>query len=438
MFTGHFVPPMLIYPRKNTSALLAKGAPAGTLIRVHPSGWVQTHLFTEWFQMFIQMTNPSEESPVLLILDGHYSHTRNIDVIILARENHVVIISLPPHTTHRLQPLDRTYMGSFKTHYSEAIRIFIQSNERVPNHYDISELFGKAFVECQNASIAINGFRVTGICPFNRTIFDESAFIAEKHAQTKSANKETNSAVTSIGSPNVCNVNNDVTISFGIRNDSINLQQSANVSTNTTDSPSTNDEPSAHVSPQDIYPVPKVRKNTSNRGPKGTSAALITGSPYKADLEASIKRIEGRDAANRARNRGTRGRGSIRGRISTGTDAGTSGVTRGRGKTRGRGAQKACGRLGFDENIERDSSPSSDSSESLACSLHSSLSDLNISVGELAPLQTDAVRIFCCESYSSDRPGELWVQCVVCENWAHSACTDCETDSYICDYCKDA
>lgn len=121
---GQFVPPMLIFPRKNNCDLLGRGAPAGSLIRVHPSGWVQTHLFTEWFRHFIQTTNPSEKSPVLLILDGHFSHTRNLDVIEEARKNHVIIISLPPHTTHKLQPLDRAYMSPFKTYYSEQIRLF--------------------------------------------------------------------------------------------------------------------------------------------------------------------------------------------------------------------------------------------------------------------------------------------------------------------------
>lgn len=32
--------------------------------------------------------------PSLLILDGHYSHTRNIDFLSLARQNFVTIISL--------------------------------------------------------------------------------------------------------------------------------------------------------------------------------------------------------------------------------------------------------------------------------------------------------------------------------------------------------
>ncbi|GBN39256.1 hypothetical protein AVEN_113634-1 [Araneus ventricosus] len=56
-----------------------------------------------------EKTCRTEQRPVLLILDGHSSHVRNSGVIDLARENHVTIISLPPYSTHMLQPLDRTF-----------------------------------------------------------------------------------------------------------------------------------------------------------------------------------------------------------------------------------------------------------------------------------------------------------------------------------------
>jgi DDE superfamily endonuclease len=41
----------------------------------------------------------------LLILDGHSSHI-NMAFISLADSLRILILILPPHTTHRLQPLD--------------------------------------------------------------------------------------------------------------------------------------------------------------------------------------------------------------------------------------------------------------------------------------------------------------------------------------------
>lgn len=47
----------------------------------YSSGWVQTNLFTQWFEHFTAETNPTQNDPILLILDGNYSHKRNLDLL---------------------------------------------------------------------------------------------------------------------------------------------------------------------------------------------------------------------------------------------------------------------------------------------------------------------------------------------------------------------
>ncbi|KAJ8865671.1 hypothetical protein PR048_033191 [Dryococelus australis] len=84
-------------------------------------------------QHFIAKTASTETSPVLLILDGHYSHTRNVKIIDLARMTLVCIILLPSHMTHKLQQLDHTFMGSLKIHSSEHIREWIFTKKGVSN-----------------------------------------------------------------------------------------------------------------------------------------------------------------------------------------------------------------------------------------------------------------------------------------------------------------
>ena len=66
------------------------GAPPGSIYESHKSGWMQTDIFTTWFQYFVQVSGASKENKMLLILDGHKTrHTQNLTVINIARENSI-------------------------------------------------------------------------------------------------------------------------------------------------------------------------------------------------------------------------------------------------------------------------------------------------------------------------------------------------------------
>lgn len=78
-------------------------------------------------------------------MDNHESHI-TVEAINKAKDNGIVLFTIPPHTTHKLQPLDRGVFGPFKTYYNEACKNWLLNNPGKPlSIYDIAAITGKAY-----------------------------------------------------------------------------------------------------------------------------------------------------------------------------------------------------------------------------------------------------------------------------------------------------
>ena len=97
---GNSVPPMFILPRVNYRDNFVNGGPVGCVDTAHPSGWMTA----AGFLTFMAHVRPSPTDKVILLLDNHVSHL-SVDVLQFAKDNGVVMVSFPPHCSHKLQPL---------------------------------------------------------------------------------------------------------------------------------------------------------------------------------------------------------------------------------------------------------------------------------------------------------------------------------------------
>lgn len=177
---GHYIPPLFIFPRVRMKESLLDNAPPGSIARPNKSGWITTEIFTAWFDHFLNVVQPQAKlQPVLLLADGHSSHTRNIDVIEKARTNNVIILILPSHCTHKLQPCDVSLFKSLNAHYDDGCSVWLRNHPgRAIKEDDICGIFTEAYGKAATVANAIKGFQHSGIHPFKPNRFTQDDFVA--------------------------------------------------------------------------------------------------------------------------------------------------------------------------------------------------------------------------------------------------------------------
>ena len=176
--SGQVVPPFYVFPRKVFKKnLMMIGAPEGSDGDANQSGWMNSEIFPKMVLHFIKHTRPSEEHPVVLTMDNHESHI-DYRAIELAKENHVHILTLPPHTSNKTQPLDRTVFGPMKRFFNQGCDSWMRQHPGKPlSIYNLASLGGHAFMKAASFSNITSGFQVSGIWPMDRYVFDSDEYL---------------------------------------------------------------------------------------------------------------------------------------------------------------------------------------------------------------------------------------------------------------------
>ena len=175
---GSVMPPLVITKGKTVKSLhgfKTSDAPVGTVWSFQEKGWITDEIGEKWFDdVFLKHCGPKR--PQLLIFDGHSSH-ETLAIIERAIGENIALLSLPPHCTHYLQPLDRSVFGPFKKSYNEHCSDFMSEHPlHVVNKWTFPSLLMKAW-QCSFTEANIrSGFASCGICPVNRAAVPASAF----------------------------------------------------------------------------------------------------------------------------------------------------------------------------------------------------------------------------------------------------------------------
>ena len=354
---------------------LMDDGPPGAIGHCTESGYIDMNLFLKYLNHFVSHVRCTKDDKVLLILDGHSSHTRSIQVIDYARENGIILLSLPPHTTHKLQPLAVSVFKAVETYNDEAITKWLRNHPgRAVTPWQVAGIFKDAYARAANIQNAVNGFRCTGIMPYDPNILPENVL---------SASQTTNILQPAPDLENDENEETDV-VEHVITSGSDN--HAARTTCLSPDAPSKPKElPSVVVSPnvsfEEILPQPKVSQMT-NRKRKASRAEVLTSSPYKKKLAENKKTRQKKKDVDRRCTSDLRG--------------------------------KQIAQTG--NKVSKATSPK---------------------FGNDGKDKVDCICLVCGEFYHDSLPGEQWIQCLECKDWAHEDCANVmNAEYYVCDNCE--
>lgn len=268
--TGFLVPPAMVFPRVRYHENLYKNAPEGTAKFHNETGYMNTDLFVLWLKHFQEYVKASAEDPVLLILDNHVSH-RSHQAVTYCRENYIHLLTLPPHVTHEMQPLDTHFFEPLKERFSEECANFVIGKPSlvIIKLENVAELFCRAYKEMAKVSTASSAFEHSGIWPFSPNKFTDKHFKASNVTNREIENTST--------APTNHSVEN-----LPMRSSSTSIED-----TSVPEIPETK-----IISPSKIIPLPKsagVSLSNVSVKRKPMKSTILTGSPYKNEVEMAEK-----------------------------------------------------------------------------------------------------------------------------------------------------
>lgn len=119
--------------------------------------------------------------PVLIVLDGYGAHTNTGHALQMCRENNIVVLKMPSHTSHALQPLDVSVFAPYKKTFKRTVVEYMRGTGQSPNKYVLAKIVNAAWNETlefkgvTGETYAQVGMRRTNIHPFREDWIEANA-----------------------------------------------------------------------------------------------------------------------------------------------------------------------------------------------------------------------------------------------------------------------
>ena len=137
-----------------------------------PTGWTSKEVAIKWLQQLFEKETATKARRHwrLLFLDGHGSHI-TMKFIDWAQDYRILLAVYPPHSTHRLQPLDVSCFSPLAIYYSQQLEKSTRMAEGITRmtKRDFFRCFYPAWHQAFTRSNIASSWSKTGIIPWNPT-----------------------------------------------------------------------------------------------------------------------------------------------------------------------------------------------------------------------------------------------------------------------------
>ena len=141
---GKVCPPLVIHKGQRVQETWRLKAPGDIQLSVTTKGYITKSWFHQYGVHFIKYLKKEglANKKNLLIVDGHKSHLYNLLFYEAMRANGIEVLTIPPHTSHVLQPLDSVPFAQFKKNWEKNLRRYNTTHSgRLLNKIDFWEVF---------------------------------------------------------------------------------------------------------------------------------------------------------------------------------------------------------------------------------------------------------------------------------------------------------
>jgi hypothetical protein len=168
---GTSLTPMVIFQGKNVcNTWFTESTPYDWQFSASPKGWTSNIHGLEWLRRVFEPATREKANghPRLLICDGHDSHISG-NFIAHCMDYNIVLLILPPHTSHLTQPLDVSVFGPLSiAHGREVDRLGCTGVARISKAEWI-DIYKRAHDKAFTKKNILSAWKYSGLIPLGRS-----------------------------------------------------------------------------------------------------------------------------------------------------------------------------------------------------------------------------------------------------------------------------